>query len=223
MESKTALKKLSKEELLSGLDRSKRKSVRLIFDNTEVHYLVLMESPDGHRRNLVTVGPNLELPNLEALDSLSFDGLVPVAYVSLETARTRRATKLFRTRGAETIQQLETEAGSLRLENQRLRSQLDALLKMSGAIEQERLESGQRAEELARQHREQNEFRLQLAEREEELLKMEEQLMDRMHAMVQKEAELQQWEENMFARERKLLELQEKLDHRKDDLHASCR
>jgi len=201
----SALNEMSQDDLLESLDRNKKKAVQGLLDDVDVHFVVVMQSPDGGRRNLLTVGPNLEYTELASLEGLELDGMHAVAFVKATRKRSGKNT-LFRTRSMERAESLETQVGELRLENSRLLDEVSKALRTAELVGQERILLKSKEDRLSRQHSEQAELQGQLDERESELVKMEEELMDRMHAMVQKEAELQQWEENMFARERKLAE-----------------
>ena len=205
MKTLSPLNELSLEDVLEGLDRRKRKAVQALFADADVDFVVVMESDDGARRNLLTVGPTLEYPDLASLEGVELDGLRAVAFANASDRREGKSG-LFRTRSMERVELLEKQVGELRLEKQRVHGELSQAL---GAVEQlarERILLDEKAERLSSQAAEQSGFQAQLDEREAELLKMEEDLIDRMNQMMQKEAELEQWEENLFSRERRSVE-----------------
>lgn len=197
------MKELSKDTLLGGVDRSKWKAVESLFADVDVHYIVLLESPDANQRNLLTVGPMLDYTNLEAIEDLELNGLRPVGFVDA-MRNTAAKTSIFRSRASEQIEQLESILAELRSENKELQREVGQALKTVELVAQERILLKSKGERLNHQHEEQTSLQIQIDQREAELLKMEEDLMDRMNQLVQKEAELEQWEENMFARERQL-------------------
>jgi hypothetical protein len=199
------LNEITQTALLNGLDRGKRKAVQVLFEDPDVHYVVLMQSGDGTRRNLLTVGPKLEYADLDSLAEVQIDGLRAESFVKVASKQGTRSP-FFRTRSSERAEMLDTQVGELQLENKRLNAELVQALKAVNAVEQDRLSLKSKAEYLSDQESELEALQSQLHERETELLRMEEELMDRMNQMVQKEAELEQWEENLFARERRLVD-----------------
>lgn len=197
------MKEFSKDALLGGVDRSKRKAIESLFADVDVHYVVVLESPDTKRRNLLTVGPKLDYTSLEAVEGIELDGLQPVGFVDAMRHAAAK-TSIFRSRASEQIEQLESIVVELRNENKQLHREVSQALKTVELVAQERILLKNKGERLNHQHEEQTSLQTQIDQREAELLKMEEDLMDRMNQLVQKEAELEQWEENMFARERQL-------------------
>ena len=195
------MKELNKETLLDGIDKSKRRTIEALLADTDVHYVVLLESSDKKRRNLLTVGPKLDYANLQAIEGIEIEGLHPVGYV--QTTKNTK-TSIFRSRASEKVEQLENLVAELRLEKKRLHKEVDQALKTVEKAAEERIFLKEKKDRLARQHEEQSNLQDQIDQREADLLKMEEDLMDRMNLLIQKEAELEQWEEDMFARERRL-------------------
>ena len=97
METLSPLSELSREDVLQGLDRSKKKAVQALFADPDVDFVVVMESADGARRNLLTVGPHLEYPDLASLEGVELDGLRAVAFANA-SGRREGKSGLFRTR-----------------------------------------------------------------------------------------------------------------------------
>lgn len=121
------IKELNKDTLLKAVGRSKRKVIESLLADVDVHYVVLLESQDMKRRNLLTVGPSLDYPDLDSIADLELDGLVPVAYVNAQSVASKHV--LFRTRASEQIEQLEALVAELRKEKQRLHLEVDQALK----------------------------------------------------------------------------------------------
>ncbi|MDQ8207190.1 hypothetical protein QEH52_06705 [Coraliomargarita sp. SDUM461003] len=197
------IREISRETLLKSVDRSKRKAVEALFTDRDVDYVVLLESPDRKRRNLLTVGPNLEYPDLTATFGLKIDDLEPSAYVSTQKGTLNKGPR-FLSRAAGQIEQLESLISELRKEKKRLHLKLDQALKTVEIVTADRTTLEQLKRQLDQQQIEQASLQNQIDMREADLLKMEEDLLDRMNQLIQKEAELEQWEEDMFARERHL-------------------
>ncbi|MGJ8637786.1 MAG: hypothetical protein ACSHYA_00195 [Opitutaceae bacterium] len=196
------LKEIDKNCLLNGLDRTKRRSIESIMRDGDVHYVVLLESADKRRRNLLTVGPDLEYPTLDAVRNVEMDNLVPSAYVDNRNVKTRGSF-------------LKSKAS---IENRRLERLVEQLQSENRDLKSKRFEAVSKLEILERSEQnvnrlliENRQMKMDLDQREREVHRMEEELMDHMNQLVHKQTEMEQWEENMFARERAFAEKQEKL------------
>lgn len=199
MNTLSALPIITKDYLLGGLDRKKRKSIESIAMDADVKYVVLLESEDQQKRTVLTVGPNLEYSDLDAVLSVSFDEMSPKGYVEASMIRSRKSFLFKRGPSVDFQEQLDL----LQAENEKLHMECSQYSKHSRSLEE-------RERKLLQQEEESAQVKVQLQSREVELLKMEEELMGHMNQLVQKQAEMEQWEEDMFARERAFAEKQSK-------------
>ena len=176
----TKIPQLSRAETLKRVPRGRRKLLEQVCANPGVQYVVLFESDDASRRNLLTVGPDLDYTSVDDLAEVSINGMHAVGYVSSD----------------------EFQSASKSFFGRRRKSTGAHVAESSSADTTQESEASYAVEEPVGV----DELRAQLETREQTLLRMEEDLISRMNQMLQKEAELEQWEEDLFTRERKLVE-----------------
>jgi hypothetical protein len=199
------VKQIQQKELLKGMSSSRRKAVELLFDDADVHYLAILQDDEAQRK-LLSVGPTLDYPDLDAVQNVEIDGMTLTAYVDCRS-RDRRASQLFVSKAS--IRERGVKSALLAAEKDRR----DALTKnaqlMSEVLRLEDENQGlkEKMESYADliENRDELVQRIELLDlRETELTRMEEALLTRMDQHLQKAAELEQWEENLFRRERDL-------------------
>ena len=178
----TNIPQFSRAEALKRVPRGRRKLLEQVCANPGVQYVVLFESTDASRRNLLTVGPSLDYTSVDDLAEVSINGMHAVGYVRSD----------------------EFQGASKSFFGRRRKSTDTHVAESSLADTTQESEASYGVEEPVGE----GELRAQLETRERTLLRMEEDLIDRMNQMLQKEAELEQWEENLFIRERMQVESQ---------------
>lgn len=205
---------------MDSLSPAARISLKRVAEDTEVHYLVVLQPPQRDKKKILPSGPNLDFRTPADAAGVVINGMKATMYVDLEEARKSPTP----TPSANSPKVAPKHNNTTHLEDQSklLESQVEWLqtekMQLSEKLAHAKarlITSKQLVDELKRS---QETLKARIAELEntydeatdtgrlKDIDSAEEELISRMNEFMEKEAELEQREENLFYRERILHE-----------------